>query len=90
VGRDHVSATVNTLVLAYAGAALPLLLIFSSSDLSAGEALSTELIAQEVVATLVGSIGLIAAVPLTTALAALLALDEEPEALAGLGDGHAH
>ena len=82
VGRDHVSATVNTLVLAYVGASLPVLLIFSSSDLGIGEALSTEIVAKEVVATLVGSIGLIAAVPLTTALAALLALGEEPEALA--------
>ena len=88
VGRDHVSATVNTLVLAYVGASLPVLLIFSSSDLGIGEALSTEVVAKEVVATLVGSIGLIAAVPLTTALAALLALGEEPEALAG--HGHAH
>jgi uncharacterized membrane protein len=77
VGRDHVSATVNTLVLAYVGASLPLLLIFSSTDLGVGEALSTELVAKEVVATLVGSIGLIAAVPLTTALAAALALGEE-------------
>jgi uncharacterized membrane protein len=90
VGRDHVSATVNTLVLAYVGASLPVLLIFSSADLGVGEALSTELVAQEVVATLVGSIGLIAAVPLTTALAALLALGEEPAALAGLEHGHAH
>jgi uncharacterized membrane protein len=78
VGRDHVSATVNTLVLAYVGASLPVLLIFSSSDLGVGEALSTELVAKEVVGTLVGSIGLIAAVPLTTALSALLALAEEP------------
>jgi uncharacterized membrane protein len=66
------------------------LLIFSSSDLGIGEALSTEVVAKEVVATLVGSIGLIAAVPLTTALAALLALGEEPEALAGVEHGHAH
>jgi uncharacterized membrane protein len=73
VGRDHVSATVNTLVLAYVGAALPVLLIFSSSDLGFGEALTTEVVAIQVVGTLVGSIGLIAAVPLTTALAALLA-----------------
>jgi uncharacterized membrane protein len=80
VGRDHVSATVNTLVLAYVGASLPILLIFSSSDLGFGEALSTEIVATQVVATLVGSIGLIAAVPLTTALAAALALDEEPDA----------
>jgi uncharacterized membrane protein len=90
VGRDHVSATVNTLVLAYVGASLPVLLIFSSSDLGIGEALSTEVVAKEVVATLVGSIGLITAVPLTTALAALLALGEEPEALAGLEHGHSH
>jgi uncharacterized membrane protein len=90
VGRDHVSATVNTLVLAYVGAALPVLLIFSASSLSVGEALSTEQVATQVVATLVGSIGLIAAVPLTTGLAALLALDEEPEALAELDLGHAH
>jgi uncharacterized membrane protein len=76
VGRDHVSATVNTLVLAYVGAALPVLLLFSSSDLSFGQALSTETVATQIVGTLVGSIGLIAAVPLTTALATLLALDE--------------
>lgn len=73
VGRDHVSATVNTLVLAYVGASLPLLLIFSSSELGFLEAVNLELIAKEIVATLVGSIGLIAAVPITTALAALLA-----------------
>jgi uncharacterized membrane protein len=90
VGRDHVSATVNTLVLAYVGAALPILLIFSSSDLAVGDALSTEVVATQVVATLVGSIGLIAAVPLTTALAAVLALGEEPESLAELDLGHAH
>ena len=77
VGRDHVSATVNTLVLAYVGASLPVLLIFSSADIGLGEALNLEIVAKEVVATLVGSIGLIAAVPLTTALAALLALSEK-------------
>jgi uncharacterized membrane protein len=79
VGRDHVSATVNTLVLAYVGASLPVLLIFSSADIGLGEALNLEVIAKEVVATLVGSIGLIAAVPVTTALAALLALSGTPE-----------
>jgi uncharacterized membrane protein len=90
VGRDHVSATVNTLVLAYVGASLPVLLIFSSADLGLGETLNLELVAKEVVATLVGSIGLIAAVPATTALAALLALGEEPEELGGLEHGHVH
>jgi uncharacterized membrane protein len=78
VGRDHVSATVNTLVLAYAGASLPVLLIFSSSELGLVDALNFELVAKEVVAMLVGSIGLIAAVPVTTALAALLSGDPHP------------
>ena len=71
VGRDHVSATVNTLVLAYVGASLPVLLIFSSGELGFFDAANVELVAKEIVATLVGSIGLIAAVPITTALALL-------------------
>jgi uncharacterized membrane protein len=74
VGRDHIAATVNTLVLAYTGAALPVLIIFSLGGTSVGSALNGEVVAAPVVATLVGSIGLIAAVPVTTALAALLAL----------------
>ena len=87
VGRDHVSATVNTLVLAYLGAALPVLLLFSAADLGVSEALNLEIVAKEVVATLVGSIGLIAAVPITTGLAVLLALSVEPDRLDA---GHAH
>jgi uncharacterized membrane protein len=74
VGRDHIAATVNTLVLAYTGAALPVLVIFSLGGTSFGSALNGEVVAAPVIATLVGSIGLIAAVPVTTALAALLAL----------------
>lgn len=70
VGRDHIASTVNTLLLAYAGAALPLLILFSLADQSFGFVLSSEVIAVEIVRTLVGSIGLIAAVPLTTFLAA--------------------
>jgi uncharacterized membrane protein len=77
VGRDHVSATVNTLVLAYVGAALPILVLFSAADLGVSEAANLEVVAKEVVATLVGSIGLIGAVPITTALAALLATDAD-------------
>lgn len=91
VGRDHVSATVNTLVLAYVGASLPLLLIFSSSSIDFGEAINLELIAKEIVATLVGSIGLIAAVPITTALAALLAVRMTSDELAEADvHGHSH
>jgi uncharacterized membrane protein len=90
VGRDHVSATVNTLVLAYVGASLPILLIFSSGALPFTEVVNLELIAKEIVATLVGSIGLIAAVPITTGLAAALAVRERPERLAGTEPAHAH
>ena len=90
VGRDHVSATVNTLVLAYVGASLPALLLFSAADLGVAEVVNFEIVAKEIVATLVGSIGLVAAVPITTALAALLALREDPERLAAAEPAHAH
>lgn len=91
VGRDHVSATVNTLVLAYVGASLPLLLIFSSGQIGFLDAVNLEIIAKEIVATLVGSIGLVAAVPITTALAALLARRMSEEELAdAAAHGHTH
>jgi uncharacterized membrane protein len=70
IGRDHIASTVNTLVLAYAGASLPLLLVFTQAGRSLGDVAAGELVAVEIVRTLVGSIGLVAAVPLTTALAA--------------------
>jgi uncharacterized membrane protein len=72
IGRDHIASTVNTLVLAYAGASLPLLILFSVSNRSLGQVLNTESVAGEVVRTLVGSIGLVASVPITTGLAALV------------------
>lgn len=72
IGRDHISSTVNTLALAYAGASLPTLLLFEVSAQSLGTVLNGEVIAVEVVRTLVGSIGLVASVPLTTALAAFV------------------
>ncbi|MFG2925391.1 YibE/F family protein [Streptomyces sp. NPDC048305] len=72
IGRDHIASVVNTLVLAYAGAALPLLLLFSIAQSSMGTVANSELVAEEIVRTLVGSIGLVASVPVTTALAALV------------------
>ncbi|MFJ2113065.1 YibE/F family protein [Streptomyces sp. NPDC087850] len=72
IGRDHIASVVNTLVLAYAGAALPLLLLFSIAQSSVGSVANSELVAEEIVRTLVGSIGLVASVPVTTALAALV------------------
>ncbi len=98
IGQDHVAATVNTLVLAYAGASLPTLLMFTLNRGNYVTLLNFEFIAEEVVRTLVGSLGLIAAVPITTAIAAALALYGhrlgEWRALLGpensAGGGHAH
>ena len=87
VGRDHIAATVNTLFLAYAGAALPLLILFVTGQDSLGTVATTELVAVEVVRALCGSVGLIAAVPLTTMLAALVAT-EAPAPHPTAGRGH--
>lgn len=76
IGRDHVSSAVNTLVLAYAGASLPLLLIFSVSGRGMGDVVTSEEVATEIVRTLVGSIGLVASVPITTLVAAVVASSE--------------
>lgn len=72
IGRDHIASVVNTLVLAYAGAALPLLLLFSIARSSVSMVATSEVVAEEIVRTLVGSIGLVASVPVTTLLAALV------------------
>ena len=77
VGRDHVASTVNTLLLAYAGAAMPLLLFLVLAGQSFGTSINSEIVAIEVVRTLVGSVGLVMAVPLTTWLAAWMA-DDSP------------
>ena len=73
IGRDHLAAMVNTLLLAYVGAALPLLLMFSVYSEPLGMTLNREIIAEEIVRTLVGSLGLLAGVPLTSIIAALVA-----------------
>jgi len=71
VGREHVSALVNTLVLAYTGASLPLLLYFSMSPSGFGPVINMEMIATEIVRAIVGSVGLILTVPIVTALAVI-------------------
>jgi uncharacterized membrane protein len=78
IGRDHIASTVDTLVLAYAGASLPLLLLFTLANRPVGDVLTGELVAEEIVRTLVGSIGLVASVPITTALAAAVASKVRP------------
>ena len=93
IGRDHIASTVNTLVMAYAGASLPLLVLFTLSSRHLGDVLTSEIVATEIVRTLVGGIGLVSAVPITTALAAFVAdrsLRREPvPALLYDGDGSA-
>lgn len=72
IGRSHIAATVNTLLLAYAGASIPLLLLFSASSQSLGFVANSEVVAVEIVRTMCGSIGLVAAVPVATGLAAVV------------------
>lgn len=73
VGRDHIASTVYTLVLAYAGSSLPLLLLFSVANRSLGDVLTSESVAIEIARSAVGGIALALSVPLTTAIAAVLA-----------------
>lgn len=73
VGKDHISAVINTLVLAYTGAALPLVLLFSFYKIQAGYVVSIEIVAEEIVRTLISSTGLVLAVPITTFIAAFWA-----------------
>lgn len=97
IGQDHVAATVNTLVLAYTGTALPLLLLFALGPQRWNEWFDYEFVAEEVVRTLIGALGLVLTVPLTTWIAAWLVLHRPDETspwarwLGPLGDtGHGH
>lgn len=72
VGRDHMGAVINTLILAYAGASLPLVLLLYVSDTPILELINREVIATEIVRSIVGSVGLLLAVPLTTLIAVFL------------------
>lgn len=73
VGRDHIGSLVNTLILVYTGASLPLLLLFLNHSQNFAQIISLEFMAEEIIRTLVGSLGLVLAVPITTILAALVA-----------------
>ncbi|MPY78199.1 MAG: YibE/F family protein [Actinophytocola sp.] len=80
IGRDHVASAVNTLVLAYAGAALPVLLYSALSGVGFGAILGSQEIAQEILRTLAGSVGIVAAVPITSLLAAgIVTREPQPE-----------
>jgi uncharacterized membrane protein len=87
VGRDHLIATTHTLVLAYAGATLPLLLVMRSSGVNVVDAINTQDLAEPIVATLIGAMALLLSVPLTTALCAAVVHRIPAEAVGG---GHHH
>lgn len=89
VGREHVGALVNTLALAYTGASLPLLLLFSSSKSSFYEIANQEIFATEIIRTISGSIGLVLTVPITTILA-VYALRGYTKKTAGHTHHHVH
>lgn len=90
IGREHIGALVNTLAIAYVGAALPLLLLFygyGSGDVLMS--LNKEIFATEIVRTIVGSIGIVLAVPITTAIAVRLLHGRTP-AQPSSHHGHRH
>jgi uncharacterized membrane protein len=89
VGRSHIAATVNTLVLAYVGASLPLIVLFAAGRQDPLLTVSSEVVAVEVVRALVGSIGIVAAVPITTAIAVGLIGRNLPFVGEGTGIRHA-
>lgn len=72
IGREHIGALVNTLAIAYVGASLPLLLLIQSSTLDVTFILNSEIFATEIVRILIGSIGLVLAVPITTLIASYM------------------
>lgn len=76
IGQDHIAAAVNTLLLAYAGSSLPLLLLFALYDLPLAQRLDMAMVSEEVVRTLAGSIGLVLAVPITALIASVFARRE--------------
>jgi uncharacterized membrane protein len=87
VGRDHLVATTHTLVLAYLGATLPLLLVLHASGVGVTDAINSQDLAEPIVATLIGAMALLISVPLTTGLCALVARGLAPDRLSG---AHAH
>lgn len=90
VGREHTSALVNTLVLAYVGASLPLLMYFHLSPLSFWSLVNSELFATEIIRAIVGSIGLIMTVPIVTGLAVYYLRDYVPKHPHSHSHGHGH
>ncbi len=90
IGREHIGALVNTLAIAYVGASLPLLLLFKlTSEQSLTVTINQELFATEIIRTMIGSIGLILAVPITTLVAVYILYGKERTPRQE-GEGHSH
>ncbi len=79
IGRAHIASTVNTIILAYTGASLPLILLITANQQSIATTLTSQFVAQEIVRSIAGTIGLVAAVPLTTGLAAAITAGAYPD-----------
>ncbi|WP_296102686.1 YibE/F family protein [uncultured Corynebacterium sp.] len=91
VGRDHIASMLYTLILSYAGAALPMLLLITASERPLGQVLTSDLIATEIVRSAVGAIALALAVPITTIIAAITVKpDSDARSAGGHGHGHVH
>ena len=91
IGREHIGALVNTLAITYVGASLPLILLFEESQLNFWVTVNQEVFATEIVRMMIGSIGLILAVPITTFVAVyMLSNNKNPRRKSGEGHGHSH
>jgi uncharacterized membrane protein len=103
IGHEHVGALVNTLAIAYVGASLPLLLLFyKTTSAGVGQLANTEIFSTEIVRIMIGSIGLVLAVPITTFVSAVMLvkktsheagphkISQEYEALENAGHSHKH
>lgn len=86
VGRSHIASVINTIILAYAGSSLPLLILVVATNDPLGDVVTDQIIAQEIVRGAVATLGLIAAVPITTALAALTAREVVSQRPGGTAD----
>ncbi|MHB1163211.1 MAG: YibE/F family protein [Minisyncoccota bacterium] len=90
IGREHVGALVNTLAIAYVGVSLPLLLLLHFTNMSIEATINQEIFATEIVRTMVGSIGLILAVPLTTLISVWMLRKGKPSNVGSEGHSHSH
>lgn len=90
IGREHIGALINTLAIAYVGTSLPLLLLFKQSTAGVAYIVNSEIFATEIIRILMGSIGLILAVPLTTLLAAYLLHGRVEADSVSTGHSHTH